>query len=334
MRHDMRGWIPPLIGIVAYPGLIVAFGWVINDFHRSVNAVSAIFAFLTMLLAMSVPVLALRALILMRHDEEPGLARGILYLMFAAPPLFVFIFSLTRIAGTDGHLAAIWITGWAAIGVMLSLGAGNTTVRPRASDIAWLRVTHGGVALGLLCIFLIAHLINHGLAAWSVPLHGTVMKFLRVWYRSEWVQPLLLVLLVVMICTGVPMVVHHARKRMDTFGIIQTATGIYIAVFICSHVLATLNGRRVGVETDWSFAVGPTSLLDGAALRGMFIPYYIYAVLFLTLHVGCGTRVVLLQHGVSKEVGNRALYGLAGAGLIITLVISAAMLGYHVKASN
>jgi Domain of unknown function (DUF4158) len=45
--------MPPSIGIVAYPGLIVAFGWAINDFHRSADAVSAIFAFLTMLLAMS-----------------------------------------------------------------------------------------------------------------------------------------------------------------------------------------------------------------------------------------------------------------------------------------
>ena len=49
------------------------------------------------------------------------------------------------------------------------------------------------------------------------------------------------------------------------------------------------------------------------------------------LHVGCGLRVVLLHHGVPKEIGNRALYGLAGLGFVITLVISAAMLGYHVK---
>ena len=66
----------------------------------------------------------------------------------------------------------------------------------------------------------------------------------------------------------------------------------------------------------------------------MFIPYYIYAVPFLTLHLRCDLRVVFLQHGVSKEVGNRALYGPAGVGFVITLVISAAMLGYHVKASN
>ena len=255
-----------------HPGIILVFGRAMKDFHQSASAFSAILAFLTMLLVMSVPFLALRALIRMRHDEEPGLVRGILYLMFAAPPLFVLTFSLTRIAGTDGHLAAIWVIGWAAIGLVLSLGARNTKIRPPTSGMAWLRVTHGGVALGLLCTFLVAHLINHGLAVWSVQLHGTVMKFLRIWYRSDWVQPLLLVLLVATICTGVPLVVHHARKRMDAFGVVQTATGIYIAAFMCSHVLATLNGRRVGIETDWSFAVGPTSLLDGVGLRGMFIP--------------------------------------------------------------
>jgi hypothetical protein len=163
--------------------------------------------------------------------RKDGGGRGILYLMFAAPPLFTLTFSLTRMAGIDQHLAVIWILVWVAIGLMLYLKEGRGKPGSPATDRAWLRIVHGVVALCLLCGFLIAHLINHDLAVWSVRLHGTVMKFLRLWYRSEWVQPILLAMLVIMIGTGVPLVVQHARQRMDAFRVVQTATGIYIGAF-------------------------------------------------------------------------------------------------------
>jgi hypothetical protein len=203
MRRDMQLWMPPSIGIIVYPGLIVSFGWSINNFHRTMSPFWAIYALLTMLLAMSIPALALRALIRIRHEERAGLVRGILYLMFAAPPLFTLTFSLTRIAGVDQYLAVIWIFVWVAIGLMLYLKEGRGKPGSPAYEVARLRIVHGAVALCLLCGFLIAHLINHDLAVWSVQLHGTVIKFLRLWYRSELVQPILLAMLVIMICTGV-----------------------------------------------------------------------------------------------------------------------------------
>jgi hypothetical protein len=63
------------------------------------------------------------------------------------------------------------------------------------------------------------------------------------------------------------------------------------------------------------------------------IPHYFFSVLFLILHVACGLRVVLLQHGVSKIIGNRALYGLATAALIVTGLSMAALLGFHIEGS-
>jgi succinate dehydrogenase/fumarate reductase cytochrome b subunit len=71
------------------------------------------------------------------------------------------------------------------------------------------------------------------------------------------------------------------------------ATGVFVGVFLCSHVTATLLGRHHGLETDWSFAAGPTSLLDGIGIRDRLIPHYFFAVLFLAIHVGCGVRIVL-----------------------------------------
>ena len=334
MTRGMQLWIPPLIGALIYPGLMFSFGWALNDYRETGSPFQAAWAVLTMLLAASVPALAMRALILLRHDDRPVLARGFLCLMFAIPSLFTLTYSLTRMAGEDQHISAIWILGWSAIGMLLYFSEGRNESPPHATGVTWLRVIHGATALCLLCGFLIAHLINHDLAVWSVALHRAAMKSLRLWYRSEWVEPVLLGLLFVMLCTGVPMVVHHSRRRMDAFRVIQMATGVYLGVFLCSHVLAVLSGRRAGVETDWSFAAGPTSLLDGIGLRGRLIPHYFMAALVLILHAACGLRVVLLQHGVARNVGNRVLYGLASVALIVTVLSTAALLGVHVESSH
>jgi succinate dehydrogenase/fumarate reductase cytochrome b subunit len=158
------------------------------------------------------------------------------------------------------------------------------------------------------------------------------MRLLRLWYRSEWVEPVLLGLLLVMICTGVPMVAHHSRRRADVFRVIQMATGVYVGVFLCSHVLATLVARSKGVETDWSFAAGPTkSLLDARGLGARLIPHYFYSVLAAIIHVGCGLRIVLLQHDVTKVVANRALYALTAVAVVVIATSMAALLGFHVE---
>jgi succinate dehydrogenase/fumarate reductase cytochrome b subunit len=270
----------------------------------------------------------------MRHEEGAVLARGVSYLMFATSPLFTLAFSLARMLGIDQHqgaLSATWALGWIAAGLVLYFRKDSDVPQPpRETTVTWLRVVHGGTALCILCGFLVAHLLNHDLAAWSVPLHIAVMKSFRLWYRSEWVQPVLLGLFVVMICTGFPMVLAHSRRRMDAFRVVQAATGVYVALFVCSHVLAAMNARSGGMDTNWFFAAGRTSLLDGSLLDRL-IPYYVWGTFFLVLHVACGLRGVLLQHGVTKVTGDRALYGLAGVGLVVTVLVGSALLGFHLK---
>jgi succinate dehydrogenase/fumarate reductase cytochrome b subunit len=135
-----------------------------------------------------------------------------------------------------------------------------------------------------------------------------------------------------MMATGIPMALRHSRQRLDAFRVVQLATGAYVTVFICSHVTAVLNGRQLGIETDWFFASGPASLLDGTSLLGRLIPHYLFGTLSLIVHVGCGLRIVLLQHGIDPVSSNRALYGVASVGMAITIVIMMALLGFHVEA--
>lgn len=335
MERSMQWWIFPWIGVIAYPGFLLAFDAAINRYHGSGSPAMAASAVLAMLLAGSIPVLAIRALLNMRHDAGPVLTRGMLYLIVGAPSLFSLTLTVMRLAGVKRYGAiGVWICAWLTVGLMLYLRKGQGSSTPHERQVPWLRVLHGVAALCLLCGFLLAHLSNHGLAVWSVELHGAVLDWLRLWYRSAWVEPVLLTLLLIMIGSGVPMVARYSRQPMDAFRVIQVATGAYVAVFICSHVVATLNGRRLGIETDWSFAAGPTSLLDGTPLLGRLIPHYMFGTFCLVLHVGFGLRGVLLQHGVTRQFGNRALYGVASVGALATVLIAAALMGVHINAQG
>ena len=333
MTDGMRMSALPLAGAIVYPGLIYSAQQALNSYHESGSYLPAAYVLLAMLLALSVPALALRALLLSRDDERCVQARAVLYLLFAVPSLFTLSYSITRMAGVNQHLGAIWISMWIALGVIFYFREKQGPRPASPLDIKWLRVVHGVTALLVLTGFLLAHLINHDLAAWSVHLHIEAMQALRRWYRSASVEPVLIVLLVVLLGTGVAMVLHHARRRMDAFRVIQTATGVYVAAFLCSHVFATLRARSGGIDTDWFFAAGPTSLLQGAGLTDRLIPHYFIGPLALIVHVACGLRIVLLQHGVSDLAGRRVVYGLAAAGLLVTGISSAALLGFHLRSS-
>lgn len=328
----MQSWRLPWMVVALYPAWMLAFDGALVRSHESGSVAMAGGALLAMLIASSIPPLALRALLIIRSEVGPVLTRGMLYLMFAVPTLFTFVTTLTRMAGLTKPVFFVgWTVAWLAIGLLLHLRGGALVPDTPEPPSARLRIIHGAAALCLLCAFLLMHLANHGLALWSIELHRATLEILRLWYRSAWVEPVLLTLLLVMLATGVPMILRYSRQRLDTFRVLQLATGAYVGMFICSHVTAVLNGRSLGVETDWFFASGPASLLDGKSLLGRLIPHYLFGTLCLIVHVGCGLRIVLLQHGMSRARSNRALYAIASIGVVVTCVITAALLGFHIE---
>jgi succinate dehydrogenase/fumarate reductase cytochrome b subunit len=317
--------------VVIYPIVITHFAGAIDGHRETGDPWDAVAAVALMLVAGLVPAASARALILIRPDDLTNLVltRSLLYLMFAVSPLYV---SSVLIAANTGlqHHNAVWISAWAIVGLVLCFGTRRDISAAHGAPIVWLRIVHGTAALCLLLGFLLAHLINHVLAIWSVKLHGSAMEWLRLWYRSEYAEPFLFVLLLVMVATGAPLVANHSRRSSDPFRVVQMATGVYIAVFLCAHLFAVLGARRAGVETDWLFATGPNGLLDG---RGMLVPYYIFAVFFVVLHVGCGLRIVLLKHGVTEVAANKMIHAVAAAAVIITTMIAIGALGLNIKDS-
>lgn len=330
-----RAWLLPVVGAMVYPTLLRLFFLSVQASQTSgtvaLKGVLAACAIALMGLAVGVPALALRALIGMRSDAGSALVRRVLHAVVATPPLYILSSQIVWLLKIDQWLDTIWLVGWGLIALTLGRTSDSRS-EPRASAtnyIASLRVVHGISALLLLVGFLAMHLANHLVALWTVPANQAVMKVLRIWYRGEWVEPMILALCVTMVVTGIPLVAHYTRTGSDRFRTLQTAAGAYFVAFLTPHIYAVLGSRSAHVETDWIFAQGgPGGLLASRACD--LIPYYLLSVFFLVMHASLGLRVVLLNHGVKDTVAAGAFNALTASGGVAALLIVAALLGLQV----
>ncbi len=119
------------------------------------------------------------------------------------------------------------------------------------------------------------------------------------------------------------------------FGTLQTLTGFYLAAFIASHLVAVFVMARwlENIPTDWNFASGaPVGLLkDPWNVR--LIPHYSVAVWAVIAHVGLGARGVMRAHGTADRIADRFAWATIGVGAIVSALISAALLGVHLRPS-
>ena len=325
----------PVAAAMLYPFSLMIFALAMELFLASnttlLRSVYAVGAIGSIAFTLSVPALALYGLIKARqHTGSRAInLRRLYHIIFAVPPLYTLMLLWAFTLGVGQWLTTVWLAFFVIAVLFLAAPHKKDPLSTHRSCAAGLRIVHGITALILLLGFLLPHLLNHTLALWSPTLHSEVMTELRLWYRSEWVEPVLWALLALMVLTGVPMAMHYTRTGGDHFRVLQTSSGIYLALFICSHLSAVLLARQAGVETDWLFAVGENGLLHG---RGMLIPYYSLAVLLLIVHAACGLRTVLAAHHVPLTRVNRLTVGIILLGVVVTLIISLPMLGVFVQA--
>lgn len=120
------------------------------------------------------------------------------------------------------------------------------------------------------------------------------------------------------------MALRYMRSVGDGYRTLQIGSGIYMVFFFMAHVNAVLSARGRGVETDWIFATGEQGLINGYYF---LIPYYIWSVGMIWLHVCCGIRMVMLTNRAAQEKANRMFNILLGAGVLVTVTVSSAILG-------
>jgi hypothetical protein len=328
-------WALPVVGAIVYPLLVNGFILSVQAYQANGIVASkvalAVGALVLMGLVLAVPCVALRALIGIRNSIEPNapLVRRALHLSFATPPLITL--SGFAAAGLGVSPTWAWYGGWGLVAMIVFLvrKGSSSSLSGTRRDLARLRKIHGFSALFLLMGFLALHLGNHLAALWTVQAHHDVMIFFRGWYRSAWVQPIILGLFGTMIVTGILLVIRYTATTADHFRTLQTASGGYFAAFIATHTLAVFVARADNVDTNWEFAAGgPLGLLD-QPWRGALIDYYALSVFLIVVHAALGLRIVLLGHGTKESSANRVVYAGTVVGALVTALIMAAALGLH-----
>jgi hypothetical protein len=264
-----------------------------------------------------------------------------MHLGVAVPPLYLLcirIADLGSLAGVSANGFIAWWGGWIVLSVLVwNAGRAAPARAARAERQRPLRLLaavayrerkiHRVAVVALLAAFLVAHLANHVFAAWSIPAQQTVMLALRTWYRTIWMEPVILALFVVAAVTGLLRLRLLTRSGSNGFRVLQTASGCYLAFFLMSHIWATLDARYHGVDTDWAFASGgKAGLLASGALAAILF-YYVFSLLAVAVHAGLGLRMALLSGRVRAAAANRSARLVFAFGTAMSALIVAALLG-------
>ncbi|HEY7389623.1 MAG TPA: hypothetical protein VH640_14000 [Bryobacteraceae bacterium] len=239
------------------------------------------------------------------------------YLTIVIPPLITATAGLVRIGGHGGYWTAL------ALSVPVLIFGGGFALSASPGRI--LLNLHRTSAIALV-IFVVAHLSNHPFALDSLAAHKTVQDALRIVYRNAIVEPLLIAALAGQAISGVALA-WRGRHRQGFLNHAQAASGLFIAVFLCSHVMATLvSGRALGhIETDFIFAAGGRAGLLHSPGSVMLIPYYFLAPVAFFTHAGGALRRMLLRR--RSPNANRAAAGIFAVGAALSVVILLALCG-------
>lgn len=317
-------WFLPIITAACYPYFLVLF----SDAIANSKDIAAI---LSMLVMFAIPVLALWSLSKVKNSNtaNPAARRTLLYFIVATPPLYIVSLNVIGFLGLGVWHSWIWVISFIALGLFLTRRTAEAS-KHKKSVIPYNRIQkiHRYSAFALIFGFILLHLSNHLFALQSNEMHEEYRLLFNSWYQADLVEPVLFALISVMAITGLLMVRRYSGTDGDMFRIFQIGAGLYMLIFFMAHINAILSGRDRGVETNWLFATtGEAGLIQGAP---MLIPYYIFAVLMILLHISLGVRRIMLAKNIVHEKANRTFYGLISIGSLVTVMIGAAILGFKI----
>jgi hypothetical protein len=260
--------------------------------------------------------------------------RRFAHLAFASPPLFTCIGVFAYILGIPKADSIIWLITWIVIGLSVFIhGIGNTSHLTSSRPTVWkgFRIVHGISALLILLVFLLPHIANHLTAIWSVDIHIAVMERFRKFYRSDFVEPILVVLFTCQVLSGLFLWRHRTAYKSDLFGTLQTTSGAYLSVFIISHMTAVfILGRIIqNIDTNFYFASGEKVGLLFDPWNVRLIPHYSLAVWMLFTHLACGLRFRLLTLKIKLASANKIAEIIIALGGVVAITIILSMCGIH-----
>jgi LysR substrate binding domain len=201
-------------------------------------------------------------------------------------------------------------------------------------DVWWFSSPEGNVSVSVRGRFR----ANNATAVYRAALdgrgiaHAAIMKAGRKVYRAALIEPVLVIVLLFQVTSGVRLAWAWSSLRSDAFRIFQIGSGAYLACFILTHMNSALVSARAvhKIDTDWSWASGAPVGLIHDAWNIRLLPHYALGALFVIGHLSSGLRVVMLAHGVRPAVADRVWAAGLTAGAVISAAIVCALCGVRV----
>jgi len=292
---------------------------------------------ISLLLTFAVPALALAVAAALGGIEQPtageARARGFAHLAYASAPLFTFIGVVVYLDGFPTGDSVVWLLLWVAVIATVWAGAAKSAPADAAAKVpSWVRTVHGIAAALIVSGFVVLHLFNHLTGFWSAETHIAVMDVLRKWYRSDVVEPLVVVFMLFMVITGGLLLRARLGRPAGLFETLQTATGTYLGVYILGHMNSVFVYARLtmAIDTDFWFASGGKAGLLGDPWSVRLIPHYALGVWSVVTHAGCGLRTVLLNHGVAQQTADRVAAWVSVLGAAASVPMILALVRVHI----
>jgi hypothetical protein len=324
----------PVLAACAYPSLLEVFHRSIGPPDTSSLVIGSSIAALCLFAATAMPMFALVwARRLSKAAPTLGFelrARRLAYLAIAAPPLFVFTGVARGLLGRPLSDETVWISFWLIAAASAFIGNASVQTVAPTPVIRW-RVAHGISAVLIVC-FILFHLTNHMLAWWGPDAHKAFMHIGRSVYRSGFIEPVLVALLLFQVASGVRLAWCWSAQPADWYRAFQIGSGVYLAAFVITHLNSALVSARWvrGSETDWAWASGAPEGLIYDSWNIRLLPHYAFGVFFVLSHLASGLRQVLIAHAVDAAIANRIWLAGLIASALCSVAIMAALIGARI----
>nr|WP_314578060.1 hypothetical protein [uncultured Pseudomonas sp.] len=317
----------------------VLYPWLLNVFHWAVtagggdkgagtpSAVTLALAATMLVSAFAMPLICLVLAGRSLSGRSDTIARRFAILSMTAPTAYVFFGVVTYMLGSKIPDTWIWTPIWLGIGYLASKTKTSTVTCPRAPS-AQLRVAHG-IAGSIAALYVIFHITNHLFGLIGPEAHAAVMNLGRRVYRSSFIEPILVLVMVFQIISGLRLAWTWSAENGDPYRIYQVASGVFTSVFVLGHMNSVFIFARtfLDIPTDWAFAAGlPTGMIhDEWNIR--LLPHYALGVFFVLTHLVSGLRVILVAHDVTEQKANRVWWMGSAISLVVATAIMCGMTG-------
>lgn len=268
-----------------------------------------------------------------RADRLMLVRRGLGILLIVTPVMRVLSGAIASVLHMPARSLEVWYGLWVVLGALMLWRASNPEPLFSVGIMSKTKLAHGLSAI-LIAIFVVAHLTANLTILKSPEAYISSTSALRSIYRTPVGEPVLIGLLVLQVVTGLMMASEALVRRAPAEYLIQTASGLYFALYIMSHTTATayLGRLQLNHGPDFTYAsAGPAGLL--AILGGVQLaPYYLLGVLAFFVHLSRPLRVRMVRMGKTRlaRPSSYALVSLGGVvGVALLIALCTPMITRH-----